>query len=155
MCSIVPCMPITRFESWRRLEGWATRMKACKWNLLLLVICWYILNTYTALTINANFYLKQRHVSSEAADPSFSNSWSYFVPELDYKSYLAVVSNLIIQKASHIISWEVGNSDIHFSLVPAPITIQSMPNDWQRAWQQQVLVWLTVGGMIWNVHLQF
>jgi hypothetical protein len=50
------------------------------------------------LAIDANFRLKRRNVSSEAADPSFSNGWSYFVPEAKYKAHLQEFSDLIVQK---------------------------------------------------------
>ena len=49
------------------------------------------------LAIDANFRLKRRNVSSEASDPSFSNGWSYFVPEKGYKQYLQKYSDLIVQ----------------------------------------------------------
>jgi hypothetical protein len=50
------------------------------------------------LALDANFRLKRRNVSSEEADPSFSNGWSYFVSEVKYKAYLVEYSDLIIQK---------------------------------------------------------
>ncbi|KAF9559266.1 hypothetical protein CPC08DRAFT_611227, partial [Agrocybe pediades] len=39
-------------------------------------------------SIDANFRLKRRDISSEQADPSLSKGWSYFVEEIDYKAFL-------------------------------------------------------------------
>jgi len=50
------------------------------------------------LAMDANFHLKQRFVSSEAADLSFNDGWSYFISKSGYKTYLAEFSDLIIQK---------------------------------------------------------
>ncbi|KAF8888032.1 hypothetical protein BD779DRAFT_1611372 [Infundibulicybe gibba] len=40
------------------------------------------------LAIDANFRLRRKDVSSDAADPSLSKGLSYFVEELEYKKYL-------------------------------------------------------------------
>ncbi|KAF8429324.1 hypothetical protein L210DRAFT_3418879 [Boletus edulis BED1] len=40
------------------------------------------------VAIDANFRLKRKTVSSDAADPGLSRGWAYFVEELSYKSYL-------------------------------------------------------------------
>ncbi|KAG1805841.1 uncharacterized protein BJ212DRAFT_1449520 [Suillus subaureus] len=41
------------------------------------------------VAIDANFRLKHKAVSSDAADPSLNAGWAYFVQEGAYKSYLA------------------------------------------------------------------
>jgi hypothetical protein len=65
-------------------------------SLLLLIFLRFLYRLFLAL--DANFRLKRRNVSSEEADPSFSDSWSYFVSESKYKAYLEAYSDLIIQK---------------------------------------------------------
>jgi hypothetical protein len=55
------------------------------------------------LALDANFRLKRRNVSSEEANPSFSDGWLYFVSESKYKAYLRLFSDLIIQKVFFII----------------------------------------------------
>jgi hypothetical protein len=44
--------------------------------------------------IDANFKLKRKKVSSEKADPSLNQGWSYFVEETTYKEFLAEHGNL-------------------------------------------------------------
>jgi len=66
-----------------------------------------ILNRYLNhlfIAIDTNFHLKQQNVSSEEADPSFTNGWLYFIPEWQYKAYLQEFSDLITQKVTpHIL----------------------------------------------------
>jgi hypothetical protein len=38
--------------------------------------------------MDANFRARRKNVSSEEADPSLSDGYSYFVPEKEYKAYL-------------------------------------------------------------------
>ena len=85
------------------------------------------------LAIDANFRLKRRLVSSEAADPSFSDGWSYFVSESGYKAYLAEFSDLIVQKGCPGLQLKQNQSNVVSSLVHVLTTMQSMPNDPQRA----------------------
>ncbi|KAF8418379.1 hypothetical protein L210DRAFT_3511087 [Boletus edulis BED1] len=40
------------------------------------------------ITIDANFILKQKTVSSELVDPSLNRGWAYFVEKQSYKNYL-------------------------------------------------------------------
>ncbi|KAG6848454.1 hypothetical protein H0H93_016828 [Arthromyces matolae] len=42
------------------------------------------------LAVDANFRLKRKHRSSEKADPSLSEGWSYFVPEQEFQEFLKV-----------------------------------------------------------------
>jgi hypothetical protein len=81
--------------------GWELELHECRYviiyiSLLLLIFLRYIRQLFLAL--DANFHLKRRNVSSEEADPSFSDGWSYFVSKLKYKAYLEAYSDLIIQK---------------------------------------------------------
>jgi hypothetical protein len=39
--------------------------------------------------MDANFKSKRKNVSSEDKDPSLSDGYAYFVPEKQYKEYLA------------------------------------------------------------------
>ncbi|KAG2055894.1 hypothetical protein BDR06DRAFT_981634 [Suillus hirtellus] len=41
------------------------------------------------LTIDTNFWLKQKLISSDNVDPSLNAGWSYFVEEMAYKQYLS------------------------------------------------------------------
>ncbi|KAF9471713.1 hypothetical protein BDN70DRAFT_909315 [Pholiota conissans] len=50
--------------------------------------------------LDANFRMKRRMISSQAADPSLSNGWAYFVEEVDYKAFLREFGTLIIQDSS-------------------------------------------------------
>ena len=52
------------------------------------------------LAMDANFRLKRRNVSSEAKDPSYSAGWSYFVPEKEYKEFLAEYDSVVVQSVS-------------------------------------------------------
>ncbi|KAF8065143.1 hypothetical protein FPV67DRAFT_1419520 [Lyophyllum atratum] len=47
------------------------------------------------LAIDANFRLKRKNVSSYEADPGLSQGWAYFLPEVEYKSFLKVFDKLI------------------------------------------------------------
>ena len=59
------------------------------------------------LALDANFRLKRKHVSSENIDPSFSQGWSYFVPEEQYKTFLREFDRNAVQPVSshpHVLS---------------------------------------------------
>ncbi|KAF8059073.1 hypothetical protein FPV67DRAFT_1427056 [Lyophyllum atratum] len=51
------------------------------------------------LAIDANFRLKRKKVSSYEADPGLSKGWAYFLPEVEYKSFLKAFDKLIVQEA--------------------------------------------------------
>ena len=57
--------------------------------------------------MDANFRLKRRDVSSETKDPSYSAGWSYFVPEKEYKEFLAEYDSVVVQSVSlhHVIKY--------------------------------------------------
>ena len=40
------------------------------------------------VSLDANFCLKRRHISSDAKDPGLSRGWGYFVDDSKYKAYL-------------------------------------------------------------------
>ena len=50
--------------------------------------------------MDANFRLKRKMISTDAADPSLSNGWAYFVEESEFKSFLDAFGNLVIQEVS-------------------------------------------------------
>ncbi|KAF8066636.1 hypothetical protein FPV67DRAFT_1417508 [Lyophyllum atratum] len=52
------------------------------------------------LAIDANFRLKRKKVSSYEADPGLSKGWAYFLPEVEYKSFLKAFDKLIVQERS-------------------------------------------------------
>jgi hypothetical protein len=113
---IVPRLSTTWSESRGRLEGRSSRKKVqqnISQSLFRLTYNRYLSRLF--LAIDANFRLKRRNVSSEAADPSFSNGWSYFVPESNYKAHLQQFSDLIVQKV-HIALYPFVNSDLMFIL---------------------------------------
>jgi hypothetical protein len=49
------------------------------------------------LALDANFCLKQRNVSGEDKDPSYSLGWAYFVLEIAYRAYLKKYESEIVQ----------------------------------------------------------
>lgn len=51
--------------------------------------------------MDANFRLRRRNVSSEEKDPSYSNGWSYFVPEAAYKAHLKEFDGKVTQHVSN------------------------------------------------------
>jgi len=95
LCPACP-QPGLNLEFGCELELNKRRYVKIYFSLLLLIILRFIYRLFLAL--NANFCLKQRNILSEEADPSFSDSWSYFVSESKYKVYLEAYSDLIIQK---------------------------------------------------------
>ncbi|KAF8880697.1 hypothetical protein CPB84DRAFT_1817309 [Gymnopilus junonius] len=52
------------------------------------------------ISLDANFHLKQKIVSSHAADPGLSKGWAYFVKEDQFKDFLHKFRTLIIQEPS-------------------------------------------------------
>ncbi|TFK60138.1 hypothetical protein BDN72DRAFT_872951 [Pluteus cervinus] len=62
------------------------------------------------LGIDANFRLKRRDVSSEAADPSLNKGWAYFVEQKAYSQHLLVHSSDTQQKSTCSSHSAVNNS---------------------------------------------
>ncbi|KAF8415032.1 hypothetical protein L210DRAFT_3658007 [Boletus edulis BED1] len=52
------------------------------------------------VTIDANFRLKRKKVSSDTVDPSLSQGWAYFVEEASYKKYLEGLINRVQEKST-------------------------------------------------------
>ncbi|KAG6914738.1 hypothetical protein DXG01_015688 [Tephrocybe rancida] len=52
------------------------------------------------IAIDANFRLKRKNKSSEAADPSLSKGWSYFVPQDEYSNFINEFNKLVVQPKS-------------------------------------------------------
>lgn len=50
--------------------------------------------------MDANFRLKRKMISSEAADPGLSRGWAYFVDESEFKDFLDTFGNLVVQDVS-------------------------------------------------------
>jgi len=40
------------------------------------------------ISLDANFWMKRKNVSSDKADPGLSKGWSYFVKETGYKAHI-------------------------------------------------------------------
>ncbi|KAF9544501.1 hypothetical protein CPC08DRAFT_770046 [Agrocybe pediades] len=62
-------------------------------------------------SIDANFRMKRKDISSEQADPSLSKGWSYFVDEQEYKSFLAEYDTKVEQKPSTCRNHTAVNND--------------------------------------------
>ena len=136
MCGVMPSMSSPWFESRSRLEITTTRMTVC--TSILFFSFFSIFDRYLNrlfIAIDANFRLKRRDVSSEEADPSFSNSWSYFVPEQQYKAYLQEFSDLIIQEVNPVSLLRPNTSSKPEipSQVHVQSIMQSMRDNLQRA----------------------
>ncbi|KAF8149531.1 hypothetical protein B0H34DRAFT_734180 [Crassisporium funariophilum] len=52
------------------------------------------------LAIDANFCLKRKKVSPYKANPGLSKGWAYFLPKVEYKSFLKAFDKLVIQERS-------------------------------------------------------
>lgn len=77
-------------------ENWETSDHQCVY-LTLLEHCLRSIRWLYAgfFTIDANFCLKHRLVSSDTKDPGHTRGWGYFVKEREYKTYLAENSNTL------------------------------------------------------------
>lgn len=101
------------------------------------------------LGMDANFRLKRKMVSTDAADPGLSNGWAYFVDESEFKDFLDAFGNLIVQEVSTVTSsWKYTSSKYLCSPAPAQIIMQLTRSEARQDLLHQAWELWTVQDMI-------